>query len=183
MKIAFDYVKLSRDDPREEIFLEMLYSQSPELKQSKEALAFPVFGRGRVISGVPASRINEVAIGEMCEYLCGKCSCTVKSENPGMELLMDVPWAKYISEGSMEVREVLPPLSGVLSASEETQAPVKEQVAADTNEAETPVKEVKLAEESASKDVHYLSYFWYILGGLFLIVFSVSTFIYGRDKD
>ncbi|NQZ56537.1 MAG: hypothetical protein HRT88_03575 [Lentisphaeraceae bacterium] len=112
LKISFKVLRISRDNPQEEIFRKMLLGQSPHLTDISEPVAIPVFGRGRCIEGVPASKLSLDALKELTSYLCAGCSCTVKAENPGVDLVMNVPWADHISESVMKVK-ALPPITGL----------------------------------------------------------------------
>ena len=48
-----------------------------------------------------------------CSYICGACSCEVKRENPGIDLIMTAAWQDIIAGSSVVVDKVLPPLTGV----------------------------------------------------------------------
>ena len=50
---------------------------------------------------------------EACSYLCGACSCEVKRENPGIDLVMNKNWKKFLVGSEVIVDKVLPPLEGV----------------------------------------------------------------------
>ena len=113
LKISFQTLRISRDDPQEELFLKMLLGQSVSLRSVTEPVAIPVFGRGRCIEGVPASKLSIEALKELTSYLCSGCSCTVKAENPGVDIVMNVPWADYVSDSVMQVK-ALPPLTGII---------------------------------------------------------------------
>jgi hypothetical protein len=74
---------------------------------------FPVFGKGRVLPPLIGAGINkENALGD-CSYLCGPCSCQVKNQNPGMDLLIKADWWTALEGSSVIVEKELPPLTGV----------------------------------------------------------------------
>ena len=153
LKISFSTISISRDDAKEEIFLNMLLNQLPHLRYSKEPVAIPIFGRGRFLEPAPLSKIDRETVKKLATYLCSGCSCTVKSENPGVDLLLDVPWAEYISESVIKIKEI----------------PAVSSVAGDLDE--TPAEE---SENAEIKQGNSLVYILVILGGgiMSLIIFS-----------
>lgn len=99
LKIAFSILPLSRDDPEEQILVNLLLKSEPDLLDPEfegEPMAFPVYGRGRVLYAVIGKGINEANIREACEFLVGPCSCQVKDLNPGStDLLLAASWGDY----------------------------------------------------------------------------------------
>ena len=57
-----------------------------------EPLLIPVFGRGRALEVIPARDLDEQLIENMTMFLSGACSCQVKSQNPGFDLLLTADW-------------------------------------------------------------------------------------------
>ncbi|MEX0793143.1 MAG: hypothetical protein WD045_08405 [Pirellulaceae bacterium] len=113
LRVDFSIVQVARDDPREEAFVKMLMETEADLKEFEgEPLAFPVCGRGRTIYGLVGAGINDGTIQEACEFLIGPCSCQVKEQNPGVDLLMNIQWGELVEESIGHERE-LPPLSGL----------------------------------------------------------------------
>jgi hypothetical protein len=79
---------------------------------SDQPMVFPVFGRGRFLRPLVGEGINPGNIEMASAYVCGACSCQVKSGNPGIDLLSHVDWYSYL-EGSEVVHDrELPPLTG-----------------------------------------------------------------------
>jgi len=109
LKIAFSVLRLNLDDPREAIFSRML-TQSDS--RDTEQKAVPVFGRGRMMPGIPVSQFSRSAIGSAAGYLCGACSCQVKEQNPGLDLLINTDWSKHLQDGLIVTERALPPLTG-----------------------------------------------------------------------
>lgn len=58
--------------------------------------AFPIFGRGRVLDGLSDADLNAGKVAAACKYLLGKCSCEVKAQNPGRDLLFSVDWNEQV---------------------------------------------------------------------------------------
>jgi len=88
----FPLVRVSRGDPREEAFLRLVLNTEPGLEKVSEPVAFPVFGRGRALCLFVGSEIDEENVMDACQFLCSWCSCVVKAQNPGVDLLMSVEW-------------------------------------------------------------------------------------------
>ena len=95
---TFSVLRLSRTDPEEQILVQMLLHSEPDLLASVEAMAFPVFGRGRALYALVGKGINEANVREACSFISGECSCQIKELNPGTDLLMSVDWDRRLSE-------------------------------------------------------------------------------------
>ena len=92
LRIDFSIVTLPRDAPQEQFLLSMLLNSEPDLADLDQPMAFPVIGRGRVLYGLVGKGINPETIGAACRFLVGPCSCQVKNQNPGFDLLMAKAW-------------------------------------------------------------------------------------------
>jgi hypothetical protein len=80
---------------------------------NNKPMHFPVFGKGRVLPPLIGAGINkENALGD-CSYLCGPCSCQVKNQNPGMDLLIKADWWTALEGSSVIAEKELPALTGV----------------------------------------------------------------------
>jgi hypothetical protein len=114
LKVAFSAVRISRDDPDEQVLVEMLQRVEPDLMEEQfrsQPMAFPVFGRGRALYALVGKGISADLITEASQFLCGACQCTVKAQNPGVDLIMNVDWDEVI-EPIEVLDEGLPPLAG-----------------------------------------------------------------------
>jgi len=112
LKLAFSLVRISRKDPLESIFVDMLMKTENDLfEHVGEPMAFPIFGRGRALYAYIGKGINSDTVSEACSFLTGACSCQIKEQNPGTDLLLSVDWDNVVS-GSVVVEKALPPLSG-----------------------------------------------------------------------
>ncbi len=93
LRIAFSTVRLDRTDEAERVFVSMLLETEPDLRTyHDEPIVFPVFGRGRVLYALVGEGINRENISQAAGYLIGACSCLVKAENPGLDLLILADW-------------------------------------------------------------------------------------------
>ena len=112
LRIAFSVVSVSREDPKEKMFVEMLLKTEADLSGMEEPMAFPIFGRGRALYALVGRGINRENIQEAGAFLAGPCSCQVKELNPGTDILMSVNWDDQIA-GTVFADRELPPLSGL----------------------------------------------------------------------
>jgi hypothetical protein len=113
---SFPILTLSRSDPQEKFFLDMLLHSEPGLGEHKdEPMVFAVFGRGRMLGGIFGDSINEANIQKMVSYLAASCSCDVKAQHPGMDLLLSAFWDKVVM-GELFADDDAPPseLTGVM---------------------------------------------------------------------
>lgn len=101
LRLSFSLVCVSRDDPAEEILLQMLLRGESDLdKYARQPIAFPVFGRGRALYSLVGRGINKANVEEASHYLTGACSCQIKAENPGWDMLLAANWTTAASPGS-----------------------------------------------------------------------------------
>jgi hypothetical protein len=117
LQIAFTSYRVSRSDPAEAVFMAMLQQLSPALLGLGQPIAVPVFGRGRALEGIPGEALSMDSIAGATGYLCAACSCQVKSQNPGLDLLMAVDWDQHMIGNLIIEDKSLPPLAGFAEGS------------------------------------------------------------------
>ncbi len=59
-------------------------------------MVFPIFGRGRVLYALVGEGIATATIEEASRFLAGACQCTVKADNPGVDVLISYPWNERV---------------------------------------------------------------------------------------
>ncbi len=125
LKIKFSAHRLSRTDPSEAAFISMLLATESDLREEFEngtPMAFPVFGRGRVLFALLGDGIATSTIEEASRFLAGACQCTVKADNPGVDLLVAFDWDAHVQITVPKKGEDLP-LTGLGSfAKQSTEA-------------------------------------------------------------
>jgi hypothetical protein len=114
-------LRVKRDDPAERVLVRMLLGTEPDLTGRDEPMAFPVFGRGRVLYALVGTGITADNVRQADSFLGGDCSCTVKRDNPGTDLLLTADWSDLRASG---------PPEGESQLTRETPAEVVEQPAA-----------------------------------------------------
>ena len=95
---VFSVMRLARTDPAERVLINCLLKSEEDLDGTAEPMAFPVFGRGRVLYALIGKGINESNIREACKFLADECSCWVKAQNPGTDLLMTADWSAAVED-------------------------------------------------------------------------------------
>jgi len=112
LRVEFSLLDVRRDDPAEALLVRMLLGTEPDLSGYQEAMAFPVYGRGRVLYALIGQGINARTVMKANAFLVGECACEIKAENPGTDLLMPVDWEKGIGDNALIGAVELPPLPG-----------------------------------------------------------------------
>ena len=111
-KASFAVVRVSRTDPAETVLVSSLLHSEPDLQGLKEPMAFPVFGRGRMLYAIVGKGINADIVNRYGAFITGSCACEVKGENPGIDLLLNASWDDV--EVKFDYEETpLPPLTGI----------------------------------------------------------------------
>lgn len=122
--IAFRVLRLSRDDPAERMLVAMLTHSEHDLDAyADKPMAFPIFGRALIMNALIGDGINAYMIRKTAEFLTGPCSCTVKSINPGTDLLTTTDWNRRIEPMSVEVVTGPGGLGGFLNSMEDPPDP------------------------------------------------------------
>ncbi|MEW6303990.1 MAG: hypothetical protein AB1705_10995 [Verrucomicrobiota bacterium] len=96
LRLEFSSLRISRTDPAEQAFVPMLLGTEADLKSAHQPIIFPVFGRGRALYALVGSGIKTETIDQAATFLIGKCSCQVKEQNPGVDLLLAADWDSLI---------------------------------------------------------------------------------------
>lgn len=94
-RIEVGFVRVDRTDPQEKWFLEALLSMEEDLKDEQfedQPMMFVIFGRGRALPPCIGRGINRDNLLDCIDFVTGACSCTVKEQNPGMDLLFATNW-------------------------------------------------------------------------------------------
>lgn len=112
LRLAFSTLRLKRDDPAESAFIAMLLASEPDLREFNEPMAFPIFGQGRVLYALVGKGIRVETVDRAAQFLIGSCSCQVKEQNPGVDIVMAVDWKKMVADQALP-GQMLPELSEI----------------------------------------------------------------------
>jgi hypothetical protein len=123
LKLAFTVLKLRADDPSEALFLKMLAGPKSGIDPTNTSFAAAVFGRGRVLGAWSLDVLDDTALEDASMFLVGRCSCRLKNENPGWDILMNVDWVKALENvGKIEPGKTEPPSQSAREESLTTKA-------------------------------------------------------------
>lgn len=98
LDISFSLLRVSRTDPQEQVLVGALLGSELDLAATQKPMAFPVFGRGRVLYALVGPGISAANIAEACAFLIGPCACEIKADNPGFDLPMAVDWTANVEQ-------------------------------------------------------------------------------------
>ncbi len=112
--LTFSSVFVDRMNPEEEILARILLGTEQDLWNYDVPIAFPLFGRGRILYALVGDGINKDMVYRACSAVTGWCSCIVKDDNPGTDLLIAADWTVGLGETWIEPEE-LPQLTGISS--------------------------------------------------------------------
>ena len=109
LRLKLSSVRIKMSDPAEKLFCRMLAGNRCADKLAKgEAFAAPVFGRGRVLGAWPVTELDEAAIEDATMFLTGRCSCRVKNQSPGWDVLLNVDWETALPRAARTSAAVAP---------------------------------------------------------------------------
>jgi hypothetical protein len=93
LKVAV--LKIDRSDKAEAWFVRTLMAVEPDLGEYvEEPMIFAGYGRGRAMEPYIGKGITGDNLIDVVAFLAGACSCQVKEQNPGADLLMRWDWEK-----------------------------------------------------------------------------------------
>ncbi len=94
--VKFSVIRIDRNDPREAFLVNLLGGLQPKAFADGTDLLVPVFGRGRALEVIPVQSLSENLVEDIARFLCAACSCQVKDQNPGFDLLLSVDWNRQL---------------------------------------------------------------------------------------
>lgn len=127
LRVEFSLLRVARTAEEAALVATLLHAE-PDLAEESEPLVFPVFGRGRALLPLLGAGITAENIQTSASFLVGPCSCQVKEQNPGFDLLLSANWgfptatettetlASTNGSGTSPVAEFVPIPSGAPAA-------------------------------------------------------------------
>ena len=118
-------VVVYRDDPSEAWLVKCLLGVEPDLVEEQFAdqpMVFVAYGRGRVLPPYIGKGVTADNLVADVQFITGACSCTVKDENPGVDLLARYDWetaaqmmadlfgSEEGNESQVQIRDLMPRL-------------------------------------------------------------------------
>ncbi len=91
LQLAFSLLRVPRGEAEQPLIQMLLHSES-DLAERSDPMVFPVFGRGRALLPLIGAGVTAENIHDSAAFLVGACSCEVKEQNPGFDLLLAADW-------------------------------------------------------------------------------------------
>ena len=85
-------VELSRNSEDEHHFASLLLNVEDDLKDIQEPMLFGIFGRFKALEPLLGKGITEENINLMISYFTAECSCLIKDDLPGTDILFTNKW-------------------------------------------------------------------------------------------
>lgn len=85
-------IQLDRESKEEQWFVSSLLAMEPDLVEEERPMVFLVYGRARALLPYIGKGITRENLIREIEFISGACSCTVKEQNPGVDLLVKYDW-------------------------------------------------------------------------------------------
>lgn len=96
LQIEFSSIEMDKENAKEWALRSLLLGSEADLKEIDEPLVFPIFGRGRALWPLVGAGINADNLRESATFVSGACSCQVKEQNPGFDLLLSANWDELL---------------------------------------------------------------------------------------
>ncbi|GDY13393.1 hypothetical protein LBMAG53_22710 [Planctomycetota bacterium] len=93
-RVDFQVFAIASDDPAEQGLVRQLTQFDPSFANLAGPKAFAVFGQGRYIP-LAGSELSARGIADLVGFLVGSCSCEIKDQNPGIDLMTTTDWTAY----------------------------------------------------------------------------------------
>lgn len=93
VRLQFPVLRISQAQPDQAILAGLILNSHEALAKLDEPVVVPVFGRGRALCAMPASEVDEWTIQGITEFFINACSCEVKEQNPGLDLMLAADWS------------------------------------------------------------------------------------------
>lgn len=120
--ISFSLLRLSRDNKEEQALIAMLLGSEIDLPlYADQPMVFPIFGQGRLLYALIGEGVNRETMQDAGQFLVGPCSCQIKDENPGVDMLMPIVWSDHIKTEMVRDRPLpapIPALGGINATGE-----------------------------------------------------------------
>jgi hypothetical protein len=104
LTISFPLLRVSRQDPAERGLIQLLTAAFTPTPPADQPLVVVIAGQGRAIALLSGAEIDPGYLSAWCEFIAGPCSCQVKAELPGSDLLAD--WSQLKDGRRVEEPEV-----------------------------------------------------------------------------
>jgi len=182
LRLKFTTLHLNRDDTAEQPLIQMLAGPNQKIDAATTSFAAAVFGRGRVLGAWPLADLDDASLEDACMFLVGRCSCRLKNENPGWDILMNVDWEKtladvkatFVSAPAANEQEVQPQALSM--------APVTITTQPTPGVPATSAGDLNIWIGSAQDDTYLIGLNWPLLTGIGAFVLALVAILLLRKK-
>jgi len=91
-KEIISVTSLSKTSKEEAHFVSLLLNVEDDLRTINEPMVFGIFGRFKALEPLLGKGISEENIGLMIDFLTADCSCLIKDDMPGTDILFTNRW-------------------------------------------------------------------------------------------
>ncbi len=184
LKLGFSLLSIAADDPNEKVFREILLNSEDDLKDYDEPIAFAVFGRGRAMPALVGKGINDDMIDDSCTFLSGPCSCQVKRQNPGFDILTSVNWDELLEEqieklDDQALAQTSNPTETDSVSNKESSGEAKGEPSVNTEKPSTD-KPAENKEETVVAPSPFMG--WILWGPIAILGAGILVLLFGRKK-
>ena len=106
LTISFPILRVSRANAAERGLIHLLTAAFTPAPPADQPFTVAISGQGRVIALLSGDEIDAGYISAWCEFIAGPCSCQVKAELPGSDLLVRADWSQLKDGRRVEQPEV-----------------------------------------------------------------------------
>jgi len=152
-------------------------------EMENKPMLFPAFGKGRVLPPLIGAGISEENALADCGYLCGACSCQVKNQNPGMDILVKADWWTALEGSSVIAEKELPPLTGVEDLIAANNEPAKDNTEEYSGELEANASSSEVSEQESAVTESPISNGLVVAVVLVSGILLVGTFVLNKNRD
>ncbi len=92
LKDIIPVLTLNPDNLKERMFIKILLNVESDLAYIKEPMLFGIFGRFRILEPLVGKGITGENINYLVQFLSADCSCIIKSQMPGIDMLYFNKW-------------------------------------------------------------------------------------------
>jgi hypothetical protein len=85
-------IELSRNSKDESVFASLLLNVEDDLKNINQPMVFGVFGKFKALEPLLGKGITGENINLMIDYMTAECSCLIKDDLPGTDILFNGNW-------------------------------------------------------------------------------------------
>jgi hypothetical protein len=85
-------LKLDRDDPKERWLVRCLLQVESDLADIEEPMVFAIYGQCRANPPLVGDGIDSEQLTKQVMFVLGPCTCTIKEQNVGLDLLTRFDW-------------------------------------------------------------------------------------------